>query len=89
MKLNLALFSAINSFLVAQFLFFIDEGYYDFRWMEDAGNWLVFAVYFVVIFGMLILINAMLDKYKVSRTYQVAINLIIFPIILLIVNHYF
>ncbi len=38
MKLNLTLFSALNSFLVTQFLFFIDEGFYDFRWMKDIGN---------------------------------------------------
>lgn len=30
-------------------LFFIDEGYYDLRWMRDGGNWIVFVVYFLII----------------------------------------
>lgn len=30
------------------FLFFIDEGYYDVRWMADAGNWVVFFMYFII-----------------------------------------
>ena len=33
---------AFSSILVTMFLFFIDEGYYDFRWMRDGGNWLIF-----------------------------------------------
>lgn len=28
-------------------LFFIDEGYYDLRWMREPGNWVVFLVYWV------------------------------------------
>ncbi|ESU24934.1 hypothetical protein FEDK69T_04900 [Flavobacterium enshiense DK69] len=79
MKLNLPLFSALNSFIVAQFLFFIDEGYYNFRWMKDIGNWMVFVVYFFVLFGMLLLLNSLLEKIKVSRLYQTIINLIVFP----------
>lgn len=38
----------ITTFLVVNFLFFIDEGYYDFRWMMDWGNWVVFAIYFII-----------------------------------------
>ncbi|UOK41785.1 MULTISPECIES: hypothetical protein [Flavobacterium] len=79
MKLSLPLFSALNSFIVAQFLFFIDEGYYNFRWMKDLGNWMVFVVYFFVLFGMLLLLNSLLEKIKVKRLYQIIINLIVFP----------
>ncbi len=35
----------ITTLLVTNFLFYIDEGYYDFRWMRDAGNWIVFLIY--------------------------------------------
>ena len=27
------------------FLFYIDEGYYDFRWMKSIGNWIMFVIY--------------------------------------------
>ncbi len=38
---------------ITQFLFFIDEGYNDFRWMKQPGNWLVYLIYISVIFGVL------------------------------------
>lgn len=34
------------------FLFYIDEGFYDFRWMADPGNWLVFGIYVGIITGV-------------------------------------
>lgn len=36
----------ISPLLVVMLLFFIDEGYYDFRWMRQSANWLVFIVYY-------------------------------------------
>ncbi len=41
----------IVSFLFVNFLFFIDEGWYDLRWMKQPGNWLVFALYLGILFG--------------------------------------
>lgn len=40
----------ISAFLIVMFLFFIDEGYYDFRWMKEPGNWLVFVIYMIIFF---------------------------------------
>ena len=40
----------ISAFLIVMFLFFIDEGYYDFRWMKEAGNWFVFVIYMIIFF---------------------------------------
>lgn len=31
-------------------LFYIDEGYYDFRWMKEWGNWIVFLLYVGLIY---------------------------------------
>jgi hypothetical protein len=31
--------------LIVGLLFWMDEGYYDFRWMRDPGNWLLFLLY--------------------------------------------
>jgi hypothetical protein len=39
-----------SAFVITFFLFFIDEGYYDLRWMMNWGNWIVFVVYFVFLF---------------------------------------
>ena len=33
------------SIFVCAFLFCIDEGYNDFRWMKDPGNWFVYTIY--------------------------------------------
>lgn len=39
-----------SAILITLFLFFIDEGYYDFRWMAHPGNWVAFLIYFLPIF---------------------------------------
>lgn len=36
--------------LVCQFLMWMDEGYYDFRWMSDGWNWLIYFLYTTCIF---------------------------------------
>lgn len=61
----------IASLLVTFFLFFIDEGYYDFRWMKDPGNWLVFAFYVAFLFGGQLLVGGIFlagyrGKYKTA-----------------------
>ena len=33
------------SVLLTLFLFYIDEGYYNFRWMLEPGAWFVFVLY--------------------------------------------
>jgi hypothetical protein len=40
----------LAALLIVLFLFFIDEGYYNFRWMMDWGNWFVFGLYMVIFF---------------------------------------
>ncbi len=40
----------ISAFLIVMFLFFIDEGYNDFRRMKDPGNWIVFVIYMIIFF---------------------------------------
>lgn len=58
--------SVILGFLMTQFMFYIDEGYYDLRWMLSIGNWLAFLVYFGVI--SLIFFGIMLVASKFSTT---------------------
>lgn len=40
----------ISTVLLMNVLFFIDEGWYDLRWMQQAGNWFVFGVYCIILF---------------------------------------
>ncbi|GEM_PF-846476 len=40
----------ISSAIVTMILFFMDEGYYDFRWMKSAGNWIAFIIYVAALF---------------------------------------
>ncbi len=75
--------AGINSFLITQFLFFIDEGFYDFRWMANTGNWLVFAFYFIVLTIILYIINLGLGIIKANENVILGVNLIVFPTVLL------
>jgi hypothetical protein len=40
----------IISALLTLFLFYIDEGYYSFRWMLEPGAWIVFGIYTLLFF---------------------------------------
>ncbi len=46
----------ISALLSVLFLAFIDEGYYDFRWMADAGSWVAFGIYIAIFFVLQALI---------------------------------
>jgi hypothetical protein len=43
--------------LLTLFLFYIDEGYYNFKWMLNPGNWIVYFFYVVVLFGVFSLVT--------------------------------
>ncbi len=38
-------------------LFYIDEGYYSFKWMLSIGNWVIFCVYAGIIFAGQLLVQ--------------------------------
>lgn len=40
----------IISVVASLFLFYIDEGYYNFQWMKSWGNWIVLIIYAGIIF---------------------------------------
>ena len=51
------------SVLVTLFLFYIDEGYYNFKWMLNIGNWLIFMLYvFILYVAQMLVIKAVLYK---------------------------
>lgn len=60
--MQLILPATIATVVMVMFLFYIDEGYYDFRWMRNAGNWLMFVVYLAFVFPMQWLLAGMLGR---------------------------
>lgn len=56
---------AVSAILTTLFLFFIDEGYYNFKWMTSIGNWIAFIIYIVPIFlGQLIVYVLIPEKMR-------------------------
>lgn len=39
----------VSAIIVTLLLLYIDEGYYNFSWMSNIGNWIVGTVYVVII----------------------------------------
>ncbi|MFN3196120.1 MAG: hypothetical protein ACE364_09245 [Chlorobiota bacterium] len=52
----------IYTFLLTMLFGFIDEGYYNFSWINNIGNWIALSVYFTFIFGTIYLIHRVLTK---------------------------
>lgn len=54
--------------LVTGFLFFIDEGYYSFRWMLSWGSWIIFLVYTLSLYISQHLIHACVpDQFSIKQ----------------------
>lgn len=73
-----------TAFLLVMFLFFIDEGYYDFRWMRDAGNWVVFFFYLSFAFLSMWLINYLVFRKRTGWKKWVALTATGFALVLLV-----
>lgn len=49
--------------IITLILFYIDEGFYNFRWMLNSGNWIAFLIYFSVIYGAQLLLTLPLFRF--------------------------
>lgn len=58
---NLRLFTLL-AVLLTTFLFFIDEGYYNFNWMLSWGNWVVFIIYTTVIIAFQVIVGLLIPN---------------------------
>ena len=58
-------FFLIIATLFTFFICFIDEGYYNFMWMKEWGNWIAFTIYIFVMYTMQELLYKIL-KNKVA-----------------------
>lgn len=57
----------ISTLGILMFFFFIDEGYYDFRWMANAGNWVVFFIYFIIMLPIQVGISEFLFRGAIGK----------------------
>jgi hypothetical protein len=72
----------ISTMGILMFLFFIDEGYYDFRWMVDIGNWVVFFIYFIILFPLQVGISELVLRKASGRKKMVLMVLVVMPLMI-------
>lgn len=66
-----------SSVIITLFLFYIDEGYYNFKWMFQLSNWLAFVIYIIPVFGFQLLVLKLIGKrfsYQTSTVLSVIIG---------------
>lgn len=51
-----------SAVLFTFFLFFIDEGYYNFKWMTNPGNWIMFVNYVSIFFSSQFIISQLIFR---------------------------
>ena len=56
-----------SSVIITLFLFYIDEGYYNFKWMLQLSNWFAFVIYIIHIFGFQLLVLKLIGKIFSSQ----------------------
>lgn len=69
-----------STLVLNAFLFFIDEGYYNFEWMSDPFAWGIFTVYAIPVFGAQLLIYS-LFPIKTGKTIKYVTSILIGSII--------
>ena len=58
------LIPVVSSVAITMFLFYIDEGYYNFEWMASIGNWVAFVFYAIpMILGQFIISKIIPTKH--------------------------
>lgn len=58
------LFPLLIAITVTSMLFYIDEGFYNFKWMLNIGNWIAFIIYIAAIYILQLIF--VLPLYKLA-----------------------
>lgn len=66
----------VNAILINNLLFFIDEGFQDFHWMSDMGNWVMLIVLTSALFGIQAFISLVLLQNFVSKNSRILLSII-------------
>ncbi len=72
----------IPAALLVLFLFFIDEGWYSFRWMLEWGNWIVFVIYLVALYPLHWLISRFVFRSQRGVKKVVLVSIVGIPLTL-------
>ena len=80
-NLRLALIPAV---ILVLFLFYIDEGWYSFRWMLDWGNWIVFVIYMMLLTPVFWLMTHFLFPGQTGAKKVLLVSLTGLPVMLLL-----
>lgn len=62
MKSKKYLIILLNAIVITLFLFYIDEGYYNFNWMKEKGAWLIFSIYVMLIASLLLFLYNQIQR---------------------------
>lgn len=81
---NLRLYTLFAALLTA-FLFFIDEGYYNFDWMLSFGHWIVFGIYTVVILSFQLIIELLVPSRWAAKVKIVPFSFFVGSILALVI----
>lgn len=57
------LFPLLIAITITSILFYIDEGFYNFKWMLNIGNWIVFLMYIAAIYILQLIFVLPLYKF--------------------------
>jgi uncharacterized membrane protein len=57
---------AMITLVLVNVLFFIDEGFYNFYWMLNWGNWLAFILYFTVLYSIQVALLVLANKFLLT-----------------------
>lgn len=57
------LFPLLIAVTITSILFYIDEGFYNFKWMLNIGNWIVFLIYVAAIYILQLIFVLPLYKF--------------------------
>ncbi len=57
------IFPLLIAITITSVLFYIDEGFYNFKWMLNIGNWIVFLIYVAAIYILQLIFVLPLYKF--------------------------
>jgi|KBSMisStaDraftv2_1062788.scaffolds.fasta_scaffold989469_2 hypothetical protein len=70
----------ISAFGIVTFLFFIDEGYYNLKWMLDGGAWVVFIIYMSILFPIQFGISEYFLRNVIGKRKLLLMVLVVMPL---------
>ena len=78
----------ISAAIITAYLFYCDEGYYNFNWIKEPGAWIIYTLYVVVLTLLMIGISSvvflLLGLFKVQISKATSISVMISVALILV-----